>query len=240
MSKAPPPAKAPETEQDGTASILSDLKSGGEQSVMPDLGGVNPSTPASKFKVHSQTLVIALVLAASGAALYMMRKQGMGAGIRFDPPKIDYNMNKIATPADEKHTQEVLHDLERSQEPTEAMVDKIQKNPFQLDTHGTTEAVSAVDPAALNKARAAAEALDRENAVKTALASVQVDAIMIGPVSLARINGKIIREGDVVADIFKLKSIQDRSVDLEANGKLYTVNITENVGGKPRPQSPRR
>jgi hypothetical protein len=241
MSQKPLANNVPEPESNGTASILTDLKSGGsEQSVMPDLGGVTTSAPGSKFKVHSQTLVIALVLAASGGALYMMRKQGMGAGIRFDPPKIDYDMNKISKPADEVHARQVIDELEKSQSQGQVAGEKIQKNPFQLDTHGPIEAAMPIDPADAAKARQAAEDAARDNAVKQALTTVELNATMVGNTPLARINGKIAREGDMVADVFKLKEVQDRSVVLESGGKLYVVNISENVGGKPRPPMPRR
>jgi len=238
---------ANEPEKESTSSILSDLKGTGanESPAMPDLGGVNPSSPKSKYKVHSQTLVISLVLVASGAALYTMRKKGMEGGVNFNPPKIIYDMDKTSQGGTDVDQRRVLSDLARSQSPPNVLLDKIQKNPFQLDAaSGVPQAGASLDPADAARTRDRQAAEQRETQIRTALASVEVGAIMAGNVPLARINGKIVREGEVVADIFMVKEIHDRSVDLEVDGKIHTVNMSESTGGggpKPRPpMAPRR
>lgn len=240
MSSKPPANAAPDAGDD--RSILSDLKSGGEQSVMPDLGGVNPSASKSKYKVHSQTLVIALVLAASGASLYTMRKQGMGSGIIFTKIKVDYDVDKKGRPANEAQEQRILSDLERSQSPPQALLEKIQKNPFQLDqqTVGGHASAPSIDPLALGKALREKELAERAELIRNAVTAIEVNSIMDGPVPLARINGKIAREGDAIGEFLTLKAIHDRSVDVEADGKVFTINMSENNSGKGRPPSPRR
>jgi hypothetical protein len=223
MSSKNPAPQATEESGDNR-SILTDLRAGGEQSVMPDLGGVNPSAPKSKFKVHSQTLVIALVLAASGASLYTMRKQGMGSGIDFKNVKVDYDVDKKGPATNDAQQQRVLAELARSQNPPQVAMEKIQKNPFQLDPQtGVPQALPAIDPAALGRALREKEIEERQTAIRNAVTSVEV------------INGKMTREGDIIAEVLKVKTIHDRSVDLEADGKVYTVNMSENAQGKGRP-----
>lgn len=231
------PVNPAHEEPDQDRTILTDLRGGGEQSVMPDLGGVNPSSPKSKYKVHSQTLVIALVLAASGASLYMMRKQGMGSGIVFKNIKFDYyDVEKKGRPANEAQEQRILAELARSQDPPQVLLEKIQKNPFQLDTQtGVAQPSTPIDPAALGRALMAKEAEERALAIRNAVTSVEVNSILEGPVPLARINGKIVREGDAIGEVLKVAAIHDRSVDVEADGKIYTVNMSENASAKGRP-----
>lgn len=240
MSSKAPPAQTPEPDRDAGASILSDLKGSAEAPVMPDLGGVNPAATKSKFKVHSQTLVISLVLVASGAALYTMRKQGMGSGVNFNPPKIDYKLDNVKRSASDAQQQRLLDDLARSQNPNQVAAEKIQKNPFQLDA---TSAVAKGAPGSNDPDAARRNAENqRLQQQAMALASIEVNAIMAGNIPLARINGKIVREGDVVADMFTVKVIHDRSVELECDGRIHAVNMSESASGpnKPRSQPPRR
>lgn len=240
MTNTPLPSSTPEPEREGAASILSDLKGTGDGPAVADLGGVNPTSAKSKLKVHSQTLVIALVLAASGAALYTMRKQGMGAGVNFNPPKIDYQVDKVKRTASDAQQQRVLEDLARSQSPPQVPAEKIQKNPFQLDSTGgvTKPSTAMVDPDAQSRNLAQ----QRQQQLTSALTSIEVNAIMAGPVPLARINGKIVREGDSVGEFFTVRVIHDRSVELEADGKVFAVSMSESAGGggRPRSSAPRR
>jgi hypothetical protein len=241
------PAQAPgEPEQSGTSSILSDLKGGpaNDAPVMPDLGAAG-GAKKSKYKVHSQTLVISLVLVASGAALYVMRRQGMGAGVNFNPPKIEYTVDNGKRMASDAQQRKVLGDLERSQSGFQTPVEKIQKNPFQLDSGSAVAHSNDMDPALAKSNALRAEQERQKQQMAVALASVEVNAIMAGSTPLARINGRVVREGDMVADLFMVKAIHDRSVDLEAaDGSIHTVSMSEGApaggGGRPRPPVPRR
>lgn len=230
----------PVPEQPGQErSILTDLKGSGEAPVMPDLGGVGATPAKSKYKVHSQTLVIALVLAASGAALYTMRKQGMGSGIQFSNIKVDYDMDKKGRPINDAQERRVLSDLERLQNPSQSAQEKIQKNPFQLDSTSAV-AQQSVDPAAVSAAMLKAQQEERARTIADAIAKLEVTSILEGKMPVARINGKSVREGDMITELLKLAAIHDRSVDVEADGKLYTVNMLENAPGKGRPPAPRK
>ncbi len=234
------PVTPPPEESGSERSILTTLQGGGEQSVMPDLGGVNPSTVKSKFKVHSQTLVIALVLAASGASLYTMRKQGMGSGMVFKNIKVEYDIEK-GRPVNDAQQQRILGELARSQENPQVPLEKIPKNPFQLDSAGPATTTGApIDQAALSEALRRQHDAEREQAIRTAIAGLDVGSIMQGPTPLARINGRIVREGDSVSEVLKVKAIHDRAVEFEADGKLFVVNMSENTTGKGRGPLPRK
>ena len=232
----------PPPERENTASILADLKgAAGETQAMPDLGAGASTSRASKLKVHSQTLVIALVLLASGGALYMMRKQGMGSGVDFNPPRLDYDIDKASKGPSDAQQREILSALARSQDPSQVHAEKIEKNPFELDASATVmHGETITDPAEKQRQAQLMQAQVRQQQLTAALAGVEVGAIMAGNIPLARINGKIVREGEMVADLFMVKEIHDRSVDLEADGKTFTVNMSENAGGPRPPMSPPR
>src|SRR5262245_12500893 len=84
-----PPAPA----EQGNGDILSDLSAGGDAGVSAaDLG---PLSARPVRRISIQTLVVALVLVVSAAALYTMRRQGMGVGMKFKTPAMAPDIDKV-------------------------------------------------------------------------------------------------------------------------------------------------
>lgn len=207
----------------GSSGILSDLRAGegggGAAQTLGDLG--SGSKPARR--VSMQTLVLALVLVASGASLYMMRKQGMQGGLKFKtiPVATEIEKPSAATSAAESR---ILADLARASMPSTGEVERLHKNPFLLDTPAPAAAAAAV-PVAQKLSD------DRQAMIREKLAGVRLNGVMQGPVPLARINERLMRVGDLVEDIFLVAQIHDRSVDLIADGQTFTINMGESVSG---------
>lgn len=205
----------------GQPDILTDLRSagGGGAQTLGDLG--SSSKPARRISM--QTLVLALVLVASGASLYMMRKQGMQGGLKFNKVTVAPEIEKVSAATSAAEVR-ILADLARSSMPATSDAERLQKNPFLLDTPAAAPTAAAVPVAQkLND--------DRQAMIREKLAGVRLNGVMQGPVPLARINERLMRVGDLVEDIFLVAQIHDRSVDLIADGQTFTINMGEGVSG---------
>lgn len=214
---------------------------GAEQaSLLAELAGADHTEPGSasapRRVVSTQTLLIVGVLVASAAVLLGMRRYGMGAGLRFSTVEIDYALDDVSGDRLADH-QRVLAVLARSGAPAQIPAFRIQKNPFELIVvRGQTEA--GADASTRAEQRAEELRRQREEAIRTALRTISVQAVMNGPVPVARVNGRILRVGDRLDDMFTIAAIEERGVVLEADGQRYTVYL----GGSERsvPISPRR
>lgn len=209
--------------KDSASNFLAEMR-GGEG------GGDTPmvlSVPGRKVNV--QTLVVVGVVVASAGLLYAMRLHGMGAGMKFDGlAKIDYDWTKAGQQS-ETHQKQVLADLARSGQGVEPLVDHLPKNPFSLDLNApVTQPVATTDPNASAR-RAELERQVREKELISKLASLQLNSVMEGRVPLARIGTRLYRLGDRVADDFKVVGVHGRTVELEADGKVYSLSIEEPV-----------
>jgi hypothetical protein len=78
---------------------------------------------------------------------------------------------------------------------------------------------------------------DREQralGITQALEGVVLHGVMAGRIPLARVNGETVQVGDRVAEFFTVAAIHGRSIDLEADGQVYSVEMADN---SPRPHS---
>lgn len=207
---------------DAPTDILTDLRSAGGGGGAQNLGDLGSTAKPSR-RVSMQTLVLALVLVASGASLYMMRKQGMQGGLKFNKVTVAPEIEKVSAATSAAEVR-ILADLARSSMPATSDAERLQKNPFLLDTPAATPTAAAVPVAQkLND--------DRQAMIREKLAGVRLNGVMQGPVPLARINERLMRVGDLVEDIFLVAQIHDRSVDLIADGQTFTINMGEGVSG---------
>jgi hypothetical protein len=211
--------------KDSASNFLAEMR-GGES------GGDTPIVlSAPGRKVNVQTLVVVGVVVASAGLLYAMRLHGMGAGMKFDGlAKIDYDWTRAGQQS-ESHEKQVLADLARSGQSVDPLVDHLPKNPFSLDLDApasTPTPVASIDPNAAAR-RAELERQVREKELISKLATLQLNSVMEGRVPLARIGTRLYRLGDKVADDFKVVGVHGRTVELEADGKVYSLSIEEPV-----------
>lgn len=216
----------PETENldAGGGNILAELRGAPAGEAAPE---TLPAAP--RKRISPQTLILALVLVASVAAIWTMRKQGMAAGVGFTEIKaINYEPEKLK-PEDITKRQQVMAELARSAVGAALDEQPLLKNPFRM-------ALAAPNPVGTPDAPVAR----REDEIRAALAQLTVTSIMQGTVPLARINGKTVKVSDMIDGLFMVTEIGDRSVSLAAEGKIYTVPLSDTPGRRSMPTPPSR
>lgn len=224
-------ADAPDLGKGG--GLLAELRgSANSPDAAPGTEAVMSSRP--RRRISTQSLVLALVLAASAASLYTMRKQGLSAGISFAPVKLDAPDG--LRPEDARQQQRIMAELARSVLPTDFHDQPLLKNPFKMPATSTAAQSAAMVPAdtsAQDRAR-------RDEETRNRLAQLTLAGVMQGPVPLARVNGKTIRAGDTLDDLFTVTAINERSVDLMADGRTYTIQMSDTAAptNGPRRGSP--
>ena len=227
MSAKPTTTESPDA---GRGNILAELRSSGEAAAAngPDLSSLQSRTTR---RVSTQTLVMALVLSTSAASLYLMRMQGIKSGfkLKLTDLKVDEGLERLAAPASPQQRQ-IMADIENSALPFQAPVEKLQKNPFLLEGNETVEA--PLDIKLPNQAE-----LDRQKRladIKSRLGTLQLNGVLQGTVPVARINGKMVKVGDMIEEFFLVAQIHDRCVDLIADGQNFTLNMADGaLGGTP-------
>jgi hypothetical protein len=229
LEPAPPDTAA-------TAGILADLRAGGAAGGEageggPALGDLSAAKP--KRRISIQTLVLVGVLATSSGLLYVMRMRGKNAGVHFDKmPSIAVEIEKIrkTDSASERRIFQDLADVSRQQE-TE--LERLRKNPFRLDApEGAMHAMPGTDPAAVRLAE-----------IRERFKGIKLNSVMQGRVPVAIINERMVRVGDLVEEYFLVAQIHDRSVDLIADGRTYSLNMSDAPapgGGRPPQRQPTR
>ncbi len=227
MSEAPMENLGTEVSAPGSAAgtrLFVDLGNGaGAIPVRAEVG--RGSLVKSSYAAVSAFMVL---LAAGG--IFGMRKLGMSVGTASAevPVAIETSGSvKIETGRFEK----LMSDLAAGDRPVQVDSSKLGRSPFELTVEGETAAVETVkesEEARLarlaEEARVKAEA-DRKRQIETALAGLKLYGVVGGRTPAARVNDKIVRVGDEVEDLFKVKSIAVRSVVLEADGVEYEITM---------------
>jgi hypothetical protein len=220
---------------------------GGAPGLMPgggdgagEIASFTSATPARRVSLTN--IVLALVLTISASSLYLMRKQGKGAGITFQVSKIDYELEK-APKANSEH-ERILAELAATRSGAWTIAEKrIQKNPFQIEMNSPLPPPPDTDLE--RRKRAEQERMDQERRrqdLMSRLSALELNGVMGGTIPLARISGETVRIGDMVAGQFKVTAIHpdERAVEVIVEGELYTLRMVENAAAPKRPASPRR
>ena len=182
-------------------------------------------------KVSHAAIFFAVLIVVGGGLLFVMRRIGinpMSAIASMKEPEVDLTKN-AKPPVDHRR---VLRDLSESTVKSQVPIEQVQKNPFKL-----SEMVNAPpDPNEDSEkaARAAAERARRDQEAKRrqvdgVIATLKVRAILgSGPNSVAQINDEAVRIGDTISDLFTVKAMRDREIDLETDdGQVYTISLDD-------------
>lgn len=224
-----------------TGGLLSDLATGGgEAEEFSTEGG------SSRGRVPLTLVVLAVVAIGGAGGIAAMRHHGMGSGMSFETAQIEYTADRGSS-ADEKEVERVLSTLSQSGRPLQVPHNQIELNPFQLQTAPVVSDTSGDDLASRRAAEEAARRAERERVarqqrleeIETKLRGLRVQSVMPGPQPLARINNQIVREGDLLEEMFIVKRIEGSQVLLEADDEIYVVTLAT-TGSRNRPTRRRR
>jgi hypothetical protein len=191
----------------------------------PDGAGHIPMPTGSR--VSHAAIFFAVLIVVGGGLLFAMRKIGinpMSAIAKMNEPDVD--LTKNGKPAID-HTR-VLRDLSESTVKGQVPIEQVQKNPFEIPevvAAQPSEDPEAIARVAAEKARKDAEG--RKLRLESALANLKVHGILDGANPVARINDQAVRIGDVLDDLFTVKAIQGRAVELECDGQTFTISLDD-------------
>lgn len=203
--------------------------------------GMEGDSAPRKVKVNSQAVVLVIVLGVSAAALASMRHIGMKSGMTLNaganasamqPTVVQDDPEKVA------RYDRIMKDLQQLQQPLDIALGDLSRIPDLIPTDRKVE-----QPQPGNALAApVANDPDRENArrladVRAKASQLKLQSCMGGKVPLARIDGKFYRIGDLVNEQFIVKTIEHRSVTVEASGEQF---VLEMQAGKPASTSKKR
>ncbi len=192
--------------------------SGGLIGVGADL----PTGQSSRARVSTGTLILLLVVVVAGGVLYIMRQFGLGTRLELVDVKIDYPIDGPRT--DTEQHERVLAALRDSSVAVQVPLEEVKKNPFQL---GMKKDEASPEPASTSPYdREAAERARRQQLIRNTFESLELNSVVGGSMPIARISGENVRVGDRVKDLFVVSSIRGRSVELVADGEVYTLTMS--------------
>jgi hypothetical protein len=191
--------------------------------------GIGVDLAPRRPRISSTWLLLVGSVAIAGGVLWGMRWVGMKGGMTGKDVKFDATLLEAASRPKRDHSG-VLDDLKSSRVSQQVPGDSVKKNPFRIadSMAGMFPVIEAPidnrpDPAL---AAAAAKAVERQRAIHSALANLKIQTIMGGKSPVARVSGKLVRIGDLVVELFTVRAIHGRSIELEADGKLYELAMT--------------
>ncbi|MGE3108052.1 MAG: hypothetical protein AB7G11_00245 [Phycisphaerales bacterium] len=207
-------------------------------------GGMEAFTEgAPKKRVPAHVIMLGGLVLVAGGALMVMRHLGMGPLSASGEVKIDYETKNVVVGDHER----VLRDLTSSHIEQQVPKEQVQRNPFRIadsmgglfkgedkPTEDQTERERREQEERERKEREARVAL-----LKSTAESLRVHSILGGSRPIARINDETVQVGDLVAELFHVKSIEGRTVELEADGTVFVLMMDEPTGGlKPKSHKP--
>lgn len=166
-------------------------------------------------------LVLGLVVVVAGGSLFVMRKLSAGRNLASADIKLDYPIGADGSLQDggNEHIK-VLDDLASIDSSVQVPLESIEKkNPFVLGDGEVIEAANIDDP----EARRLAELQARLAKVQAEFNKLELNSVLGGSTPIARISGEAVRVGDKIGDYFTVIAIHGRSVELSAEGEIYTL-----------------
>lgn len=192
-----------------------------------DAANAGARTGGPRGKAASFLLVVGVIIAGV-VVLFGMRRLGLGTRLVWaDVVKIDYPIEKIDQSVVSKEQKEVMNDLNDARNLVQVPLQDVQSNPFDWKFAEAKVVATGPDPAAVaaEKARLALE--ERRKHIALEVQQLKLNSVMAGRVPLANINGKLVRVGDTINDLFVVKAITGRTVELESDGQKFTLEMNK-------------
>lgn len=182
-----------------------------------------------KARISTQALTLGVLLVVGAGLIYGMRLLGIGPLTTLAKTAVpDYDLTRSPLSRSSDH-KKILKDLEANHAAAQVPADQVQKNPFLLASIIEPEPVAdnteASKRAAADKARRELDA--KRKRVQSTLAGLSINGIIGGPKPVARISGEAVRVGDTVGELFTVKAIHGRSVELEFEREVYTLEMDD-------------
>jgi len=206
-------------------STLSNEGQGRSEHATSSLAGVGADLPTGQSeqrRSNTGALLLVLVVVIAAATLYAMRRFGLGGELNLLELKIDYPVEQRENFAVENESQErILEQLQQGVETVQIPLKEVKKNPFEF-TFLTPQPAAEPEPVqrVSDEERRRRE---RERRIEQTLEQLELDSIVGGPVPMARISGELVRQGDTVAELFTVRRIMGRSVELEVDGEIHVL-----------------
>lgn len=219
MSSPPEAAHAPSSgaaaaPADPGAAFIAELAGAGAESLAP---------PPQRFRYGGIAMLVTVALIAAGV-LFGMRWLGQARKLSLLNVKIDYPLNQKTEGATDHAA--VLDQLKSSELVVQVPLEQIQMNPFMWNDLNTTKPDTAnVDESARQAELSRRAAEQHRQMLLSTLSKLKVNSILGGSAPMARLSGALVRVGDQIDDLFTVVAITGRSVELEAEGEKFTLNL---------------
>lgn len=191
-----------------------------------------------KSKLSTQALVLGVLLVIGAGLIYGMRLLGIAPlKALADITTPQYDLTKSAD-AGIDHRQ-LIKDLQADFSTSQVPLDQVQKNPFRMaeeeaETSTITNNTEAGARAAADRALRAGEA--KKQKIQMALSTLKLNGVLGGSTPVARISGDAVRVGETVGEMFIVKAIHGRSVELEFEGQTYELRMDDDNANSTRPR----
>jgi len=185
--------------------------------------------PRQRSRFPTQAVILLLIVAVGGAALYAMRRYGMQAGIKFDMDKTQ----EVKDNSEDARTYErIMADLATIQKPLDVALGDFGKSPFMRDNG------PAITPKADTLVPAPTDAERRKQEAYSALKAMHLNGI-IG--NIARIDEVTVKAGDKIgpSDLFTIKSVEGRTVTfVTVDGDEFQITMEVKKSNQPGKGAP--
>lgn len=186
-------------------------------------GSFEPAEDSAASKIPSGAAVLVLVMLVGGGAIMLMRQFGLGGGYKFDDITIDYPMDAMEASDRGGEYEQVITDLTNHDVP-QVSLKELRDEPFQL--RGAAPKESFTSTAFESEAdRLARERQARLLEVQREFQKLELNSVIGGSAPIARVSGVPVRPGDTVNGVFTVRRITGRSVELEAEGRVYMLTM---------------
>lgn len=206
-----------------TTPLMAQFADDGDPGAPDDaLSGMTGVDGSSRKGLNSGLIVLLGVVAIAVGTIVVMRRYGNGPGVSVADVQIDY---QVGAGSEDDHTR-VLADLQTIDESVQIPIDQVRPNPFEMigedDGEDTEQRASPSETEAERRQRLQRERMQR---VVSAYEKLELHTVLSGKVPVARISGQTVRIGDSVGEHFTVVAIRDRSVDLRAEGRVFTLTM---------------
>lgn len=201
----------------------------GEGSVLPGFG----VAAKRRAPVNMHTVLVGVVVVIAGCAIYGMRRIGLG-NLRATGAIVQTVDLADVPRADNRHIA-VIAALNRSRSENQVELGMVKMNPFMLgSSEQEDEKPDSPSQDEAEKDRLAGEVAARKQQLGARAQKFTLNSVVAGGRPVARINGRLVRVGDKIDEVFRVAAITGRGVQIQADGHVFILELStgQNPGQK--------